>query len=470
MVLLLSKFLFDLPLVKQKLISNMKKFYSTIITMVTLLGLVSAQSPDSLSFQAVIRGGDGSLVTNQSVSAKITILQGSETGTPVYTETHTATTNENGLLTLFVGGGTSSDDFTAIDWGAGSYFIKREIDPNGGTNYLISGTGQFLSVPYALYALKSGTGDNLGDHEATKNIDLNGFTLVDSLASNSDPMKILVENNDADIEIKSYDEIYITTVDGMARGLSDPDGIPYSTAGDIELWSDDDIIIQTTASYGDDIEITSADDINLTGEDYIKLVTNDEDINLTAGDDINLTSSDNIVLTASGYIKMNSGSGENLTIESGNDIELIFYDDPLDYVEIWRGRDHFLYTLPNTEGEEGQILIRQGTASGATSERFTQWTPYKLPLSDGTAGQVLTTDGTGNVTWVTNSTTAKTIQRIDIQQKELDEMKEKLQSLNNTVLNQNELIQEMRELIREQAQMLSTQAKVLEAIKKNKKD
>jgi len=458
--------------------------------MVTLLGLVSAQSPDSLSFQAVIRGGDGSLLTNQSVSAKITILQGSETGTPVYTETHTATTNENGLLTLFVGGGSSSDDFTAIDWGAGPYFIKREIDPNGGTNYLISGTGQFLSVPYALYALKSKTGDNLGDHKATKNIDLNGFTLVDSLASNSDTMKILVENNGADIEIKSYDGIYITTVDG-GNGNPDPIGGTYNTYGDIELTSANDIIMNADSN----LEIKISDDIFITTDTIVNYekygldADNDDDITIDSKENIFLVSDDDIYIT--NYHRMDyygpydddgnydiildsyqqvileSGVNKNITMLSRNDIELIFNDNPYDYVEIWRGRNHFLYTLPNTEGVEGQILIRQGTASGATSERFTQWTPYKLPLADGSNGQVLTTDGAGNVTWVTNSTTAKTIQRIDIQQKELDEMKEKLQSLNDTVLNQNELIQEMRELIREQAQMLSTQAKVLESIRSN---
>ncbi len=465
----------------------MKKFYTTIITMVTLLGLVSAQSPDSLSFQAVIRGGDGSLLTNQNVVAKITILQGSETGTSVYTETHTATTNENGLLTLFVGGGSSSDDFTAIDWGAGPYFIKREIDPNGGTNYLISGTGQFLSVPYALFA-NSAPGDNMGDHEATKNIDLNGFTLVDSIASNSDPMKILVENNDADIEIKSYDEIYITTVDG-GNGNPDPSGGTYNTYGDIELTSANDIIMDADSN----LEIKISDDIFITTDDIVNYERygldddDDDDITIDSKENIFLVSDDDIYIT--NYHRMDyydvydgdydiildsyqqvileSGVGHNLTMLSRNDIELIFNDDPADYVEIWRGRGHFLYTLPNTEGVEGQILIRQGTASGAISERFTQWTPYKLPLADGSNGQVLTTDGMGNVTWVTNSTTAKTIQRIDIQQKELDEMKEKLQSFNNAILNQNQLIQKMRELIREQAQMLSTQAKALESIKSN---
>ena len=79
-------------------------------------------------------------------------MQGSDTGTAVYTETHTTTTNANGLVTLNIGAGTTGDDFSTIDWSTGSYFVKAETDPNGGTNYTIAGTSQLLSVPYALYA------------------------------------------------------------------------------------------------------------------------------------------------------------------------------------------------------------------------------------------------------------------------------------------------------------------------------
>jgi hypothetical protein len=71
----------------------------------------------------------------------------------VYAETHTPTTNANGLLTVEIGAGTMlTDSFGKINWANGPYFIKTEIDPNGGTNYSITGTTQLLSVPYALHA------------------------------------------------------------------------------------------------------------------------------------------------------------------------------------------------------------------------------------------------------------------------------------------------------------------------------
>jgi hypothetical protein len=84
---------------------------------------------------------------------KISLLQGSETGAVVYSETHTATTNGSGLVTLQVGGGIAvSGSMSSIDSSAGPYFIKTETDPEGGTNYSITGTSQLLSVPYALFS------------------------------------------------------------------------------------------------------------------------------------------------------------------------------------------------------------------------------------------------------------------------------------------------------------------------------
>jgi hypothetical protein len=120
-----------------------------------LLALSSfAQAPEKMSYQAVIRGANNALVTNQQVGMQISILQGS---TAVYEETQTPTSNTNGLVSLEIGTGTViSGSFTAIDWSAGTYFIKTETDPTGGTNYTISGTSQLMSVPYALYAKTSG--------------------------------------------------------------------------------------------------------------------------------------------------------------------------------------------------------------------------------------------------------------------------------------------------------------------------
>jgi len=105
-----------------------------------------------MSYQAVVRDAAGKLVTDASVSIRITILQGSETGTPVYTEVQGPTTNENGLLTIEVGAGKTDDDFSNIDWANGPHFIKCEIDPTGSETYSIVSVSQLLSVPYALLA------------------------------------------------------------------------------------------------------------------------------------------------------------------------------------------------------------------------------------------------------------------------------------------------------------------------------
>lgn len=117
-----------------------------------------AQAPQKMSYQSVIRNGSGMLVGNQDVSIRTKILQGAADGDSVYVETHSVTTNANGLATLEIGGGTVvMGSFVNIDWSNGPYFLKTETDPNGGSNYTIVGVNQLLSVPYALYAKKAET-------------------------------------------------------------------------------------------------------------------------------------------------------------------------------------------------------------------------------------------------------------------------------------------------------------------------
>jgi hypothetical protein len=117
----------------------------------------NAQSPQKMSYQAVIRNASNNLIANSTVGMQISILQGSSSGTIVYSETQTPTTNINGLATLEIGtGSVVSGTFATINWANGPYFIKTETDPSGGTSYSIVGTSEFLSVPYALYSLNSG--------------------------------------------------------------------------------------------------------------------------------------------------------------------------------------------------------------------------------------------------------------------------------------------------------------------------
>lgn len=108
------------------------------------------QTPESFNYQAVLRDNLGEVIENTLVSIEITILQDSATGSSVYSETHANTTNDFGLINLNIGEGTTSDDFSAIDWSTGLYYVSISVD---GTEM---GTNALLSVPYAKYADKAG--------------------------------------------------------------------------------------------------------------------------------------------------------------------------------------------------------------------------------------------------------------------------------------------------------------------------
>ncbi|AZA78733.1 collagen-like protein [Chryseobacterium sp. G0186] len=117
-----------------------------------------SQAPEKMSYQAVIRNGSGQLLSNQAIAIRLSILQGSAAGPSVYSERLTGNTNANGLVTLEIGTGTVlSGTFSTIDWPTGSYYLKTETDPSGGTTYTITGTSQLLSVPYAMYAKSAGS-------------------------------------------------------------------------------------------------------------------------------------------------------------------------------------------------------------------------------------------------------------------------------------------------------------------------
>ncbi|OYT14684.1 MAG: hypothetical protein B7C24_17000, partial [Bacteroidetes bacterium 4572_77] len=114
---------------------------------------VLAQAPEKMTYQAVIRDIDNKLIQEQKISIQISILEGSIYGSAIYVETHSPTTNNNGLATLQIGAGeVLNGEFADIKWASNLYFLKTEVDPTGGNSYSIETINQMLSVPYALHA------------------------------------------------------------------------------------------------------------------------------------------------------------------------------------------------------------------------------------------------------------------------------------------------------------------------------
>lgn len=137
----------------------MKRVYSLIVVMFLLVLGVRATVPEAIKYQAIARDNNGNVLANKNISVRLSILKGNVNGVVVFTELHSALSNALGLINLDIGQGTVvSGSMNSIDWGADQYFIKIEMDDNGGSNYTLAGVSQLVSVPYSLYAKTAGNG------------------------------------------------------------------------------------------------------------------------------------------------------------------------------------------------------------------------------------------------------------------------------------------------------------------------
>ena len=150
----------------------MKKILSTLVLSLVATVMLLAQAPQTFSYQTVVRDNNWQVIQNQSIGVQVSIIEDLANGSVVYVEEHTATTNDIGLINLAVGGGTVATGlFSNIDWGNHSYFMKISVDVSGGTNYVVMGTTQLRSVPYALFAE---TSNNAGPQGVAGNDGVDG--------------------------------------------------------------------------------------------------------------------------------------------------------------------------------------------------------------------------------------------------------------------------------------------------------
>lgn len=117
-----------------------------------MLAAISLQSqiPNGFSYQAVAFNPSGAPVTSSTIGVKIDILADSANGTLLYNEVHNPITNSSGLYSLTIGKGTTSGNWSSINWSKGNKFIKVGLDIVGGTSYVTIGSNQLLSVPYSI--------------------------------------------------------------------------------------------------------------------------------------------------------------------------------------------------------------------------------------------------------------------------------------------------------------------------------
>jgi hypothetical protein len=129
----------------------MKKIVVTLFS----LGMFFFGYTQGINFQGVARSANGTIIAGSNVSLRLSIISKNVDATPEYVETKTVMTNAQGIFSIVVGDGSNTavvGNFKNIVWSDNPKFLKVEMDPAGGTNYLNMGATQLQYVPYSFYS------------------------------------------------------------------------------------------------------------------------------------------------------------------------------------------------------------------------------------------------------------------------------------------------------------------------------
>ena len=128
----------------------MKKLLVLILCFILSLHLYP-QAPQAFKYQSIVRDTAGNILPLQVLNLKFIIHYDGIQGSIAYSETHLATTNSQGLISVNIGEGeVLSGSFAEISWGRKACFLEEQVDVGNTGNFITAGTTQFLSVPFAL--------------------------------------------------------------------------------------------------------------------------------------------------------------------------------------------------------------------------------------------------------------------------------------------------------------------------------
>lgn len=171
----------------------LKRIISSVLLLLSIVTF--GQAPEKVNYQAVIRDNSGAVVASQSVSLRLSVLETSISGASIYQEEHTVVTDQFGVVSLVLGTSTQKSGlFTDITWSENEYFLKVELDLNGGSNYTEMGTTQLVSVPYALHSNTSDTASFARTVESVDDADADATNEIQELRLVKDTL-FLSESN-----------------------------------------------------------------------------------------------------------------------------------------------------------------------------------------------------------------------------------------------------------------------------------
>lgn len=316
------------------------------------LSSLSAQVPQAIKYQAVARDSAGEILSDQNIKIKISILGDSINSIAEYSETHDVITNSFGLVNIEIGrGNIINGDFSGLEWGRKEYFIKTEIDVNGGNNFVYMGISEMVTVPYSFYSQEAGN-VNYSDTSATNEIQV--------LSQDQGEAFLSKGGGSVMTGIPTYDQATIDTLtayDGFTVHNSTTNCINYHFAGAWYEVCGNCTPLPTTAYAGNDIIMVSGDTVAI----------------LDANTPVNGT--------GAWYIQNGAGG---------------YFDNPADPKTNFHGMLEIPYTL------RWEITTPCGSSFDDVVVSFYSWT-CDTTFTDARDGQVYTTVKIGLQCWMAQS-------------------------------------------------------------------
>jgi len=241
-----------------------KSILSFGLAFMSVIGLF-AQSPEGFKYQAVLRDDASNILHDQAVGIQIEILSGDINGMVVYSETFELSTNDYGLVNMEIGKGQTPDDFAAIDWSAGSHFIRISVDPEGGAAYEEMGTSQLMSVPYAMHAktAESVLIDEVDDADSDPENELQEWSnlpgIPEAFADNVDDVDDA--DNDPLNELQEWGNLPGIPAD-FSDNVDDVDDADSDPENELQEWSNLPGVPEDFADNTDDVDDADADPEN----------------------------------------------------------------------------------------------------------------------------------------------------------------------------------------------------------------
>ena len=391
----------------------MKKLLLIVMFMTTLFQGFSQTK--GISYQAVILsptpqeipGVDAqrNILANSAIAIQFTIVDAS--GSEVFQEYHTTSTDRYGMINLSIGNGTTTySSFNDIVWDGTTKKLKVGIDFSGGSNFSPLSEQNLSYMPQPV------------SNETAQIINGN-TTAITAIETNQTTQNSVIALNTAKVGITTAQATTISNTTGVNTGDQDISGIATNatniSSNDTDIATNVTAIALNTAKSGITSSqaaaiTTNTTDIASIASNVVDLTTNQtvagdksfsSDVTLANGNSLRWTSDDVRIeaTTASDNMKFYVGNTEILKLEQANLAATFAGDLTVNGITVGKGGG----AVASNTANGNQALYSNTTGSGNTANgdfalRFNTTGDYNtadgyLALRSNTTGYANTANG-----------------------------------------------------------------------------